>query len=993
MTKSRLPAAPDSAAHIFAYLRDCFKADNRASTLWSVLKLDKSDKVIFLEGEELLLSGLVQALPMQQELESEAMRAKAWVQRGEKNLIYASFFVVGAHVEHMGKKIPLCAPIFLYPAKIREEQELTVSLEERTLNFPLIELLCGDSDYAMDCAAQIAEQLPPGRLEFAEAGRLADILRETSPHLDCDPLYLYPELQSEAALRKRAAARKQGMSVLPGGALALVKKSRDSRGILNELTMMGASSVYSPPLAVTLGRAPSKSKEEAADIEVRNVPAILSSAQSAILDSAARNPLSLVIGPPGTGKSFTIAAIALEHLSRGQSVLIVSKMNHAVDVVGAKIEEQLQSGDVVMRGGRKDYRKRLVARFNDWLHGGEHNVEALERQILQLDEDIEALNSRIAMLEKKFSSMNAAENKRAAYLAADEGIVPASTGSQELLPAWLHRFVLPWVRFRARRETPQWSVLAELESCMNRRHALIVQRIMLQNKLRVSFALRYHRRDIVNFRKSLTARSEHNQQRYLSSVDKSAIIDTFPVWLVNLSDLNEVLPLKEELFDVVIIDEATQCDIAAALPAMQRGRRAVIVGDPRQLRFISFLSRDRQALIAKRHGLNADETQLFNYRENSILDLMDESISDQRQVIPLGEHFRSVPSIIRFSNREFYRDSLRIMTERPHEVAAFCGVQTRIVAGRRRRNGVNTEEAEALIAEVKQLIENQRFFNAAASYSIGILSPFRDQVDFLRAELLKQIPTSLLERHKVMIGTSHTFQGEERDVMFLSFAVCGQTSHAAHYFLNKADVFNVAVTRARLGQMVYTSQPADAIKQDTLLKKYLLAISDAGEEQMPDADHPQDKFLNRVCDELEKLELRYYKAYPIAGIIIDIVLERNGLCYGIDLIGFPGAFQSRISLERFRLLQRAGLSIFPLPFSKWTLERDRCLQDLKRFIHYDDLPRDAKGALRSAGKGDDNQMTATLGEGVSYLYKYPGSDDGENIVYRLSDDDESRQAK
>ena len=73
--------------------------------------------------------------------------------------------------------------------------------------------------------------------------------------------------------------------------------------------------------------------------------------------------MTLVIGPPGTGKSYTIACMALEHMARGKSVLIASRKDHAVDVIGQKIETLSGDKGSVIRGGRKKYLAELKTRL------------------------------------------------------------------------------------------------------------------------------------------------------------------------------------------------------------------------------------------------------------------------------------------------------------------------------------------------------------------------------------------------------------------------------------------------------------------------------------------------------------------------------------------------------------------------------------------------------------------------------------------------------
>jgi superfamily I DNA and/or RNA helicase len=181
-------------------------------------------------------------------------------------------------------------------------------------------------------------------------------------------------------------------------------------------------------------------------------------------------------------------------------------------------------------------------------------------------------------------------------------------------------------------------------------------------------------------------------------------------------NLSNVLPLKPELFDYVIIDEATQCDIATCIPALQRARNTVIVGDPKQLRHVSFLSKSIQHSLQQKYELNNSE--VFDYREKSILDVAFESIESQDSVSFLHEHFRSTPQIIGFSNRYFYNDSLKIMTSLPdHQISE--SVKYFPVNGSRNKKGINETEANEIINKVSEIVIDQKDLDKAFSYRIG----------------------------------------------------------------------------------------------------------------------------------------------------------------------------------------------------------------------------------------------------------------------------------
>jgi superfamily I DNA/RNA helicase len=403
-----------------------------------------------------------------------------------------------------------------------------------------------------------------------------------------------------------------------------------------------------------------------------------------------------------------------------------------------------------------------------------------------------------------------------------------------------------------------------------------------------------------------------------------------------MADASEVLPLQSELFDLVIIDEATQCDISSCMPILQRARRAVVVGDPNQLRHVSFLSRQRQQTIAEQNELDPAQQDLFSYREKSILDLLSDKISTQEQVLFLDEHYRSMPRIIEFSNGEFYAGALKVMTQRPETVDLQCVRLCHVPDGHKVR-GTNDPEAQALVDEVVQRVEAEAGLPEEVCHSLGVLSPFRDQVDHIFSLLQTRLSLEAVNKHNLMVGTAHTFQGEERDVMYLSLVVDREAHPASFRFLDNPNVFNVSITRARNEQYVFCSIQPEDLCGDTLVRRYLTSIIRGPKPGSVPRTGPPDVFLQEVRSELHQRGFHTWPAYPVAGLKIDLVVEQSGKTLGIDLIGYPGEFAAVFDLERYRMLQRAGLLLFPLSYHAWRQDKDACVHAIwnwhKRLHH------------------------------------------------------------
>src|SRR5690606_1837416 len=236
------------------------------------------------------------------------------------------------------------------------------------------------------------------------------------------------------------------------------------------------------------------------------------------------------------------------------------------------------------------------------------------------------------------------------------------------------------------------------------------EHVKLDYDQQVETALVWERKALRTFLKGIRARTSARQEEFFQLVNFGVILQTFPIWLTNLSDIHDVLPLKKELFDLAIIDEATQCDIASCLPIIQRAKRIVIVGDPKQLRHVSFLADSIQHTLQKKHQLtNVIEGVSLDYRRCSFLDLVIERV-DQKQIIFLDEHFRSAYPIIHFSNQYFYNNALKIMTSVPTD-SVFSHITQTTLDGVRNKSGVNEKEAQAILDKVDEIIKSQSLFD------------------------------------------------------------------------------------------------------------------------------------------------------------------------------------------------------------------------------------------------------------------------------------------
>ena len=278
-----------------------------------------------------------------------------------------------------------------------------------------------------------------------------------------------------------------------------------------------------------------------------------------------------------------------------------------------------------------------------------------------------------------------------------------------------------------------------------------------------------------------------------------AAVETMPLWATTSLSVRKRAPLRPGAFDLVVIDESSQCDIASALPLLFRAKRAVIIGDSNQLSHITQITPAQSIRLGEKHGFVVEDHS-WSYDKASLLDraLSLDNVGVKR--VALREHFRCHPEIVGYSNDAFYDGRLIVRTRldrlasiRERRALEWIGVE----GSSKQRNGgslLNEPEIEAVLAELI-LLSHQ----VSSTASIGVCAPFRAHIDLMKRRA-KESPLlrPLIDSDRLLIDTVHKFQGNERDVMVFSPVISRNASPGSLRFLaGSKNIFNVAVTRAR----------------------------------------------------------------------------------------------------------------------------------------------------------------------------------------------------
>ncbi len=308
----------------------------------------------------------------------------------------------------------------------------------------------------------------------------------------------------------------------------------------------------------------------------------------------------------------------------------------------------------------------------------------------------------------------------------------------------------------------------------------------------------------------------------------SKLKNAFPCILSGIRDYAEYIPLEPEIFDLVIIDEASQVSIAQAFPALLRAKKVVVLGD--SLQFSNVKSALARGDINKQYLANLKEVFLKNISTEtdkvvrlekfnikvSILDFLGFINNYQTRLV---KHFRGYRELISYSNKYFYKNGLQVMKVRGVPVSSVLKfTQVKHDGLEEVTKNTNIPEIEFIISELQRLKEEDK------KCSVGIITPHTNQQRLLY-EKISDLPEAdyLFDTLKLKIMTFDTCQGEEMDIIFYSMVATEADDKLNYVFISdlnnididddegkiKAQRLNVGLSRAKECMHFVLSKPID----------------------------------------------------------------------------------------------------------------------------------------------------------------------------------------
>lgn len=717
-------------------------------------------------------------------------------------------------------------------------------------------------------------------------------------------------------------------------------------------------------------------------------PLSLSDSQEKVIKNIDNNKFVAVQGPPGTGKSQTIVNLVAHLIANGKTVLVASRMDKAVDVVAERLNE-LGAPFLALRAGRLNYQKQLSFRLQDLLSGKVdidsdyedsllvdtkdmkdhlnllHEAEKKCEQIIKLEREwhdlsLETIENEKALGEPQFikSSLKKGEidivsgiikilenNIEKAGFFANLANFTSLRQLKKILK--LKEFDVTYenlARLRAELETAtmNWKlrkieadiqktgnlhVLMEQIRQMKRKQKNLAVNILKNRRREALKGLlrdQIKRQRLIVHAKSLVERKKNLQNRILEEEDFKPLLEAFPCWCVTTYAVSGSLPMKPGMFDVAIIDEASQCDIASCFPIMFRAKRAVIVGDDKQLPHLSFLEKAKEQSFLSQYGIPDKYQLMWRFRTNSMFDLADYYSMNS---VMLDEHFRSLPPIIDFSNHEFYGDRIRVMKKDfgGQKVLELVEVHDGKVDYDATRN---LPEVEAVIKKLHEIVIEDERKNPDKPVSIGIISPFRAQVEQLKTSVSKVLSDHMIRKHQIEIGTAHTFQGDERDIILMSWAFADNSHAQSATFLQKPNLFNVAITRARYKVINFVSRDITNLPEGHF-RNYISYIKEyqnkqeAIENLQIDENEYKNNLEREIAQEIRELGHEVLAGSEIAGLNADLLVDKKFI---VEIDGVEDSIKQTVSnMKKQAILERCGFKVKRITYREWTYSPKICL--------------------------------------------------------------------
>lgn len=411
-----------------------------------------------------------------------------------------------------------------------------------------------------------------------------------------------------------------------------------------------------------------------------------------------------------------------------------------------------------------------------------------------------------------------------------------------------------------------------------------------------------------------------------------------PVWIMPLSNVVENFNPKENKFDVVIIDEASQANITS-LPALYLGKKVIIVGDDEQVTPLA-VAEDYSKMEGLRNEYLYDNHNKELYTGQ--LSLYDIAKLAAYQPVTLKEHFRCVPDIIQYCNRLSYGGNIKPLRDVSDVKIKPSVIPYRVIGATQDKSKVNYKEVEAIVSLILSCCENEEYRDK----TIGVISlTGKKSGDKHMKEIDKMLQSKMnpseYEKRNIVCGDAANFQGDERDVIFLSMITTNEGEGPIRKLSETTDErekkrFNVAVSRAKDQiWLVHSLDSENDLKEGDLRKELIEYFKDYKsrsieyEIKSKKAESPFEE------DVMKHLIYKGYDIIPqwyVGSYRIDMVARYEDRKIAIECDGekWHGEDKLEEDMNRQSILERLGWKFIRIRGSEFYKDKKACME---RVIH------------------------------------------------------------
>jgi len=445
-----------------------------------------------------------------------------------------------------------------------------------------------------------------------------------------------------------------------------------------------------------------------------------------------------------------------------------------------------------------------------------------------------------------------------------------------------------------------------------------------------------------------------NVPRYLKEAKANMVKcqKAVPAWIMPMSKALETLTPGKNRFDVIIVDEASQSNISS-LAIAYMAKKIIIVGDDKQVsptagfkeisKINNLIDVHLKGIIPNHQAYEAS-TSLYELAETTFTSLM------------LKEHFRCVPDIINFSNGLSYDYKIKPLRDASSSNLQPAVINYKVDGKRNGSNKVNIEEANCIASLIAACVERDEYKDS----TFGVISLLgTEQAKLIKDILLDKIDNIKYEHHKIACGEPPNFQGDERDVIFLSMVDSNDSDCPLNMMSADGDRkrrYNVAVSRAKNQVwLVHSLDVAKDLKEEDIRRK-LIEYSmnpNSYSHRLEQINKQSDSlFEQEICQTLVARGYNIIQQFPVSSYRIDMVACCGNKKVAIECDGekyHSGEEKIREDMERQNIIERiTKFKFIRIRGSEYNLDKNKAIERIIRELNeYEIFPETSQEVLHS----------------------------------------------